>query len=122
MKMSKVKVAFLLGVISFLVVMVVGETFSEKATIFFILMAAYFFICQFFLSRGNPDAYRNDWRIMLALDSVLVLGMFIAFLVEKRKVFLTQGFGFLLVCLASTFAGMVAASIAARRRGRQKFS
>jgi hypothetical protein len=35
----------------------------------FVLMAAYFFVCQFRLSRGKVDAPRKDWPIMLALNA-----------------------------------------------------
>jgi hypothetical protein len=127
MNLGKPLAAFFLGVLSFPVFMFVGETadnlFGDIAAFIatFILMAAYFFICQFLLSRGNPLAYRKDWPIMLALDAVIILVLFVSVLVEKQGVvFLTQSLGILLACIAGTFAGAVAASLAARKRGGQK--
>jgi hypothetical protein len=57
---------------------------------------------------------------MLALGAGAIGVAFITGLVEKREVFLTQGLGFLLVWFVGTFAGAVAASLAARRRGRRQ--
>ena len=127
--MQRVLIAFFLGLFSFFVFMVafmfagqtVGPVLGDIAVIsvIFIVMAAYFFICQFFASRGNPDALRKDWPVMLALDAGATGVAFITALVEKREVFLTQGLGFLLVCCAGTFAGAFVASREARRRGRR---
>ncbi|MCJ7486983.1 MAG: hypothetical protein MUQ25_12575, partial [Candidatus Aminicenantes bacterium] len=66
--MSKASVAFLLGVLSFFLFSFIGEPASHSLgnagpIVTFILMAAYFFICQFRLSRGNPNAYRRDWPV-----------------------------------------------------------
>jgi hypothetical protein len=125
--MIKALGAFFLGVLSFPVFMFVGETadnlFGDIAAFIatFIAMAAYFFICQFLLSRGNPLAYRKDWPIMLALDAVIILVLFISVLVEKQGVaFLTQSLGILLACFAGTFAGAVAASLASRRKAERR--
>lgn len=86
----------------------------------FILMAVYFFICQFFLSRGNPDVYRKDWPIMLALDATLLTLLIVMFFSERLEVILSQGFGILVFCCGATWAGAFAASKAARRtRARQ---
>jgi hypothetical protein len=124
MKARKLSVALLLGLISFGLFMFIGEALQSsrgdaglvKA---FILMAAYFFICQLLLSRGNRDAYRKDWLIMLALDATLLLVFFNTVLAEKREVILFQGFGILLSCCGGTFAGAVAASLWARRKRGQ---
>lgn len=123
--MPKALIAFILGLLSFLLFMFVGEEASYHLgdvgfILAFILMAAYFFICQFLLSRGNPDAYRKDWPIMLALDATLLLAFFTMVLAERREVILSQGLGILLSCCGGTFAGAVVASMAARRkRGRR---
>lgn len=124
--MSKALGAFFLGLFSFFVFMFVGETamysIGEAAGLLvaLILMLAYFFICQFFLSRGNPDAYRKDWPIMLALDVVPLLSVFIMVLAEKREVILSQGIGILISSCGGTFAGAVAASLVARKRGGKR--
>ena len=127
--MIKALGAFFLGVLSFVVFMFVGETADNIFGVIaariatFILMAAYFFICQFLLSRGNPHAIRKDWPIMLVLNATIIVVLFVSVLVEKQgAVFLIQLLGILLACFAGTIAGAVVASLAARRSGRQKFS
>ena len=125
--MSKVFGAFILGVLSFVVFMFVGETadniFGAIAAFIatFILMAVYFFICQFLLSRGNPHAFCKDWPIMLVLNATIIVVLFVSVLVEKQgAVFLIQALGILLACFAGTIAGAVVASLAARRRARRQ--
>jgi len=123
--MLKVLGAFFLGVLSFVVFMFVGETADNIlgvraapiATV--ILMAAYFFICQFLLSRGNPHAFLKDWPIMLVLNATIIVVLFVSVLVEKQGAgFLVQALGVLIACFAGTIAGAVVASLAARRRAR----
>jgi hypothetical protein len=91
----------------------IGETMALIVT--FAALAVYFFICQFRLSRGNPDALRTDWRIMLALAAVPLACVAIMALVEGRNVILAQGTGILLASCGGTLAGAFAASRAARR-------
>jgi hypothetical protein len=119
--MPKALIAFFLGLFSFLLFMFVGETLlyyygNVGLAAAFILMAAYFFICQFFLSRGNPDAFLKDWPIMLALDAVFLLVLIPMILGERLEVVLAQGLGILLFCCGGTLAGAFAASKAARRK------
>ena len=125
--MIKALGAFFLGVLSFPVFMFIGETadnlFGDIAAFIatFITMAAYFFICQFLLSRGNPHAFRKDWPIMLVLNATIILVLFVSVLVEKQgAVFLIQILGILLACFAGTFAGAFVASRAARKRGGRR--
>ena len=118
--------AFFLGVLSFALLFIVGGPIAEKvgeavgSIIMFILLAAYFFICQFRLSRGLPDALRKDWPIMLALDAVPLLMVFIIELVGKDPVTRYQGLGILLFCCGGTFAGAFVASLDARRKARSR--
>jgi hypothetical protein len=119
--------AFLLGVLSFVVFMFVVQTadslLGDTANVIVtgIVMLAYFFICQFRLSRGNPNALFKDWPFMLALNATIVVVLFVSVLVEKQgAVFLFQAFGILLVCFAGTLAGAFVASRAARRKTRQR--
>jgi O-antigen/teichoic acid export membrane protein len=119
--------ALLLGVLSFAVFMFVahavdsllGET--TGAIVIGIVMLAYFFICQFRLSRGNPNALFKDWPMMLALNVTMIVALVVSVLVEKPGVvFLYQALGILLVCFAGTWAGAFVASRAARRRTGQR--
>jgi hypothetical protein len=124
--MLKALIAFFLGLLGMFLYMGVAEGFSYYygenvgLAVAFILVAAYFFICQFFLSRGNPDAFLKDWPIMLALDAVLLLGLIPMALLETQEVVLAQGSVILLSCCGGTLAGAFVASKAARRKaGRQ---
>jgi hypothetical protein len=110
--MHKMLGAFLLGLPSFLLLMFIGETLGLLAA--FASLTVYFFICQFLLSRGNADALRGDWRIMLALDAVILLSVLIMVLVEKQQTILAQGPGLLLACCGGTLAGAFVASRVAR--------
>jgi hypothetical protein len=114
--------AFFLGVLSFFLLFIGGALVENVGdavgtVLAFVLLAAYFFICQFRLSRGNPNALRKDWPVMAALDAVPLMMVLIMALVEKWPVILSQGLGILLSCCGGTFAGAVAASGAARRTG-----
>ena len=124
--MLKVLGAFLLGLLSFVVFMFVGETADYRLSdiaayiVIVIVMMAYFFICQFLLSRGNPNALFKDWPIMLALGAIGIPIAVVTALGEKREVFLTQGLGFLFVSFAGILAGAFVASREARRRGERE--
>jgi FtsH-binding integral membrane protein len=118
-KMAKVLRAFLLGLFAFVFVWAIGEAvlfeFGYAGIIAtFILTAACFFICQFFLSRDNPDAYRKDWAIMSALSVVPLLIVIFALLWERR-----MGVRIFISSLVGTFAGAVAASLIASRKSRR---
>jgi hypothetical protein len=124
--MARIILPLVLGLFSIFVFIFVGELADHllgdiaALIVIAILMLTYFFICQFFASRGNPHALRKDWPLMLALGAGAIVVALITALAEKREVFLTQGLGFLLVWLVGTFAGAVAASLAARRKGKQR--
>jgi hypothetical protein len=121
--------AFLLGVLSFVVFMLVGETADQflgdiaTAIVTGIVMMAYFFFCQFRLSRGNPHAFLKDWPIMLLLNATIIGVLIYSVLGEKQgAVFLVQTLGILLACFAGTLAGAFVASRKARRKAEQKLS
>jgi len=118
--MPKIIAAFVLGILSFFLMFALGETalhyFGDAGLIpAFIVTAAYFFFCQFRLSRGHAEALRKDWPIMLALDAVPLLMVFGVVLTQTWPVILAQGLGILLSCCGGTVAGALAASRAARR-------
>ncbi len=119
--MNKLAGALLLGVLSFLLMMFVGEAMvsqfgeSQGLRVTFAALAVYFFVCQFLLSRGRPDALRSDWRIMLALGAVPLAVVVLMALAERRDVILTQGIGVLLASCGGILAGAFAASRVARR-------
>lgn len=116
--MWKLLLALCLGFLSFFLSIFVGESAGLFAA--FILMAAYFSICQFLLSRGKVDAYRRDWPVMLAMDAPVLVMVSVIALVENREVFLSQGLGLLLSSCGGTYAGAVVASLIAQRRAVQR--
>lgn len=85
----------------------------------FFWIAPYFFICQFLLSRGNPDAYRKDWQIMLLLNAIPAVG-FVWFALRAVEGEQLTVLGRIPIFLAGTFAGAVAASVVARIRHRRQ--
>jgi asparagine N-glycosylation enzyme membrane subunit Stt3 len=115
--MSKPLLAFCLGLLGIFLSFVGAEAGLLAA---FILIGAYFLTCQFLLSRGNVNAYRKDWPIMLAMVATFLVMIVIMALVEKQEVVLSQGLGFLLSCCGGTYAGAVAASLIARRKAVQR--
>ncbi len=123
--MPKALIAFFLGLFSLPLYMLIGEPLSSYygnvgLVAAFIIMAAYFFICQFFLSRGHPDAFLKDWPIMLALDALLLVVLIPMVLLERLEVVLAQGLGILFFCCGGTLAGAFAASKAARRKAARQ--
>lgn len=122
--MKRILPAFGLGLLFFFLLFLVGEGLGLELPDFvavllmFVLSAVYFFICQLFLSRGNPHAFLKDWPVMLALDAVWIISFFIMILVEKRGAILGQGLPILVGCLGGTFAGAVVAAQIARKRKR----
>jgi hypothetical protein len=110
--MGKALIAILLGVVSFVVMMGVGEGMGMVPAL--IAAGAFLFVCQLLLSRGHVDAHWRDWRIMLALAAPILVAVFLMVLLERREVVLSQGPVFLLLCVF-IYAGAVVASLAARR-------
>jgi len=122
---GKVLIAFFLGLFSLFLFMVVGSeaaasVFGDVAHIIVMVIGvgAYFFVCQFLLSRGNPNALFKDWPLMLALGAIGFVIAIVTAMAERREVFLTQGLGFFIVCFVGIFAGAYAASLEARRKAR----
>lgn len=119
----KVIIAAILGLISFpLYFFIWYSLHSDSSGVGQIgthfLMSIYFFVCQFFLSRGHPDALFNDWPIMLALDAIQLIMLVPMVLLEDLDVILSQGLGVLLSCCGGTLAGAYMASKRARRKAK----
>ena len=111
--MSKVVVAFFLGVIGLFIGFGVGEGSGLVAG--FVTLGVYCFLCQFLLSRKNVNAYRKDWPVMLALDAVWLFILCVMFLKEKQNVIHSQGPAILLATCGATYLGAVVASLTAKR-------
>jgi hypothetical protein len=112
--MWKVWIGVGLGMLAFVLYMLLGEL-SGSLPLAFGAVAAYLFVCQFFLSRGHVNAHRKDWRIMLGLAAPLLVTTAIMVLVERREVILAQGPVVLFAC-AGVYAGAGVASLRARAK------
>jgi len=85
---------------------------ASGAVVMFVLAAAYFFFCQWRLSRGNAKALREDWPLMLALNGIPLV---VAILAVFEGGFLRSLLA-LIPCLGGAFAGAAVASRGARKR------
>jgi uncharacterized membrane protein len=117
---TRIIVALVLSVLFFFLYFFVGEPAAHYLgnagfVITFLLTAAYFFICQFRLSRGNANALRKDWPIILALNVVPLVMLILTVINEKWPVILLQGLITFVAGWGGTFAGAVVASRAARK-------
>ncbi len=118
---GKIVAAFFLGVIFVPLFMEIGEMSDSVMgdvgmIITFVLMAAYFFFCEYRLSSGNAHALRKDWPLMLALNAVPLALIVTVALNEKLPVLLGQGSAILVAGWGGAIAGAVVASRAARKR------
>ena len=106
-------IAVFLGVFGLFLGFFIGEGAGIAAM--GVALGTYFCLCQFFLSRKNPNAYREDWPVMLALDAAwfcVFIGMVFA---ANRADILSQGPAMVLGVCGGTYLGAVVASLAARR-------
>jgi hypothetical protein len=111
--MRKHVIAVVAGIASFFPWMVLGEGVGMVPA--FMFVAAYYFICQFFLSRGHERAYASDWGLMLALNASTFLVVILSAALERnRAVMVTQSLPLLLCAGGGTVAGALAAAQAAR--------
>ncbi len=118
---SRIISALALSVLFFFLFMFVGEASSERLgdaglIVTFFFLAAYFFACQFRLSRGRADALPGDWPVMLALNTVPLVMILFMIGKEKWPVILGNGLVVLIAGWGGTIVGALAASRAARKR------
>jgi hypothetical protein len=102
-------VAVILGVLSFFLMFFLGEVFGDYAA--FIGMGDYFLISQYFLSRGNPQALRKDWPLIIALNFTLLFATIICLAVEPNKGAKLATLCLAILAVACSYAG---AALAAR--------
>ncbi len=111
--MRKAAIAFVAGVASFFPLMFIGESVGMVPALVFV--AAYYFVCELFLARGQARAYATDWATMLALNGSTFLIAIITVAGEKRDVLVNQTLPLLLCTVGGTYAGALVASLGARR-------
>ena len=117
-KNSKLAVALLLGVGSFFLLFLLGEGGGSPSTLHTIIfiggMGGYFLISGYFLSRGNPQAVRKGWPIMLALNAALIATTITAWLVEPNQADSLQMAGVAVLAVVCSCVGAALAVRAAR--------
>ena len=109
----KVFVAVILSVFSFFLMFFLGEGFGDYAT--FIGMGAYFLICQYLLSHGNPQALRKDWSSIVALNFSLLISTIICLAIEPNKGAKLETLCLAILPLACSYAGAALAAKTAHR-------
>jgi hypothetical protein len=125
-KSGKMAGALVLGVLSFFLMFLLGEGVSIPATIraakyievviFMGGMGGYFFVSEFLLSRGNAKATIEDWPVILALISPLLITVLIVLIVEPNKLAVLPVVGAVILAVACSFAGAALAARLARHR------
>jgi hypothetical protein len=110
----KVVVAFFLGLLSFLLIFLLGEVFGDYAL--FIGMGVYFLVAQYLLSRGNPQAIRKDWPLITAMNFTPLCATIIALAVEPNKGNALEMLLVTILTLACSYTGAALAARVARRR------
>ena len=121
---SKIALALLLGVLSFLLLFLLGEVVSVPAgvpaaeyvhaTLFIGGVGTYFLISSYILSRGNPQAVRQGWPILLALNATLLVATLIAWLIEPNRGAVLAAAGTALLAVVCSLVGAALAARAAR--------
>ncbi len=117
-RIGKILLALWLNLLFFLAFAFVTTTlfprFSMNAAgsvVAFFSATAYFFLCQWGLSRGNAEALREDWPLILALNGLLPVLVIMAILEGKLLPLLV-----LIPGLGGASAGAAVASRLARKR------
>jgi hypothetical protein len=119
--MAKPIIAFFLSILFLVIYRFFLEILGEYVSAVFVILGAYFFICQFLLSRGNLHAFRKDWPTMLALDFAPFIYVVDHAIQSGWGSLWSRAIGLWLIVgsVGGTLAGAVAASLAARRKARR---
>lgn len=120
----KVFLAFILGVLSFLLIFALGAALEGAAAdgaagkygdyALAIGIGACFFVSQYFLSRGNPQALCRAWPLIVAMNFMPLCAAILCLVLETKG----AGLGMLLVTLLTvscSYAGVALAARTARR-------
>ena len=111
----RVAVAFLSGVVLFLVLFQLGDV--ARPWVLVCAGAAAFLVCQYLLSRGNPQAARTDVGMVLAMNALpvaLLVGTFAVGVKGNAAAELLRGVGGVCLGLGCSYAGAVLAARTAR--------
>ncbi|MBT8121336.1 MAG: hypothetical protein KJO10_02280 [Gammaproteobacteria bacterium] len=103
--MAKKITALILGIISFFLMLELGEIFGDS--IAFIAVGIYYLLAQFFLSRGNTRALYKDWSLILILNAALIVTAVLILLIEPDAKYQA------IVAVISIVCSIIGAGIAA---------
>jgi len=103
--MVKKITALILGVISFFLMLAIGEEFG--APIGFSFIGIYYLFSQFYLSRGNARALYEDWPLILLLNAALIVTAVLILLIEEDEKWAS------IVAAISIICSVIGAAIAA---------
>jgi len=123
----KIVVAVPLGLISFALFMNLAEDIrvvpeKDPTAVFInggivlVVMAAYFFICEYLLSRRNPQAVWKHWPTILALTSTLIVTPVLVIASGETMENVMQAAGLAIFAVVFSCAGAALAARAARHR------
>jgi hypothetical protein len=110
--MAKKVIAVSLGILSFFLLMLLGEEYG--VAIAFIATGIYYLISQFFLSRGNARALYEDWFLILILNSTLFFVALLILLIEPHAKYTA------VVAVISLASSILGAGIAALLASKHK--
>ena len=111
----KIVLAFFLGAFSFFLSFFLNEVFGEFGEYAqFIGMGACFLISQYLLSRGNPQALREDWPLIIALNFTTLCVLIKVLAVESKKTLLVMVL-LTIFTVACSYAGAALAARTARQ-------
>ena len=120
----KIFLASILGVLSFFLLFGLGAA-SEGAALngasgkfgeyaltaaLVVVLGAYFLIAQYFLSRGNPQALRQVWPLIIAMNFILLCAPILCLVLETKGAAL----GTLLLVMFTVACSYAGAALAAR--------
>ncbi len=122
-KRQKIGFAALLSIAGLFLMFFLGEGASGRGPISGLAgwalwlggTGVYFLAVQYLLSRGNPQAVRMDWPIILALNWTLLFVTVLALLFESHKRAALAALCVALCAVACSYAGAALAARTARR-------
>ena len=125
-KTVKLALAWFLGLVGLFLMFFMGEEVSVpqavpgakyiNEVIFMGLLAGYFLIAEYCLTRGNPQAVRKAWSTILALNLMLLVSATIGLAIEPNKSAVIEASATAMLTLASSCVVAALAARAARQR------
>jgi peptidoglycan/LPS O-acetylase OafA/YrhL len=123
-KTPKILLAFLLGLLSFPLLFLLGEGIKIPSNIpaaeaihvaiFLIVIGAYFFLFEYLLTRRDPKPASKQWPITVALTATLIVTALITVAVEPNRSAVLATVGTAILAVACSWAGAAVTERSAR--------